>query len=335
MRKIKALALLSGGLDSRLAVKMMLNQGIEVIALNFTTCFCNCTAKSSCRSEARKAVEEFGITLKVIDHTDVLLKAVKNPKYGYGRSVNPCIDCRIAMFKTAAEVMNEEGASFIITGEVLGERPMSQRLDAINIVERDSSLKGLILRPLSAKLFEPTDAEKQGIVDREQLLAISGRSRSPQIKLAEDLGVNDYPCPAGGCLLTDKHYARKLKAMLAINPSPTKKELNMLKVGRHFFIDEHLIVVGRNEQENERLNLLKETEDTVLMCAGFEGPTTIIKGNDISPEVLGKAAALTARYSKGRDEAEISVNCLNSESQTIIVKPSDGYQLIEELATEN
>jgi len=328
--KTKAIALLSGGLDSRLAVKLMLEQGIEVIALNFTTCFCTCTPKSSCRSEAKQAAEEFGIPLKILNHTEELLGAVKNSKHGFGRGLNPCLDCRIAMLKKAAEIMEQEGASFIITGEVLGERPMSQRLDAIKIIERDSLLRGKILRPLSAKFFEPTEAEKQGIVKRELLLAISGRSRKPQIKLAEDLGINDYPCPAGGCLLTDRVYAAKLKALLAINADPTNKELNLLKVGRHFFIEEHLVVVGRNEEENKRLEQLKEHQDILLACRGFEGPTTIIKGNDISPALLTKAAALTARYSQGRNEKQVSVSCVNGEKEQIIqAKPSEGFKLAE------
>ena len=331
--KTKAIALLSGGLDSRLAVKLMLEQGVEVIALNFVTCFCTCTPKSSCRSEAKQAAEEFGIPLKILNHTEALMRAVKNPKHGFGRGLNPCLDCRIAMFKKAAEVMEQEGATFIVTGEVLGERPMSQRLDAIKIIERDSLLKGKILRPLSAKLFEPTDAEKQGIVERKRLLAISGRGRKPQIKLAEDLGINDYPCPAGGCLLTDKNYAAKLKSLLGINADPTNKELNLLKVGRHFFIEEHLVVVGRNEEENARLEQLKENMDVSLTCRGFEGPTTIIKGNDISSELLTKAAALTARYSQGRNEEQVLVSCVNGGKEQIVhAKPSDGFKLAEALS---
>lgn len=331
-KTIKAVALLSGGLDSRLAVKLVLEQGVEVIALNFITCFCTCTPKSSCRSEAKKAVDEFGIELEIINQTDELLKAVKNPKHGYGRGLNPCIDCRIAMFKKAAEVMQEEKANFVVTGEVLGERPMSQRLDAIRIIEKESGLKGKILRPLSAKLFEPTDAEKQGLIDRDKLLAITGRSRKPQIELAEKFGINDYPCPAGGCLLTDRTFAQRLRSLLKISPEPTNKELNLLKVGRHFIVDKHLIAIGRNETENKRISSLKEEEDILLTCQGFEGPTAIIKGNGSSSELLSKAAALTARYSQGRQEEQMDVKYGNSHyDKTIRVRPKEGFRLAETL----
>ncbi len=326
-KKAKAIGLLSGGLDSRLALKLMIEHGIEVIALNFVTCFCTCTPKSSCKSEAKKAVEEFGIELKVINQTEELLEAVKKPKHGYGRGLNPCLDCRIAMFKKAAEIMPEVNASFIVTGEVLGERPMSQRLDAIETIERESGLKGKILRPLSAKLFDPTDVEMKGIVDRDKLLAISGKSRKPQIKLAKKLGINDYPCPAGGCLLTDKTYAKRLKSLLELNPNPSKKDLNMLRVGRHFIIDEHLVVIGRDEDENRRIEMLKEENDTMLDCQKFEGPTTIVKGNDISYELLNKAVALTARYSQGREEKEIEVRCAGPELDSLLkVDPSRGFE---------
>jgi len=188
---LKAIALLSGGLDSRLAVKLVQEQGVELIALNFVTPFCNCTAKSSCKTEARKASEEFGVALKVVPLFDEFMAVVKAPKYGYGSGMNPCLDCRILMFRKAGDMMVELGASFIVTGEVLGERPMSQRLDAIRIIERDSGLAGLIVRPLSARLFEPTIPEKKGWVDRTRFLSISGRSRKPQIKLAEELDIGE------------------------------------------------------------------------------------------------------------------------------------------------
>ncbi|KKN02410.1 hypothetical protein LCGC14_1117950 [marine sediment metagenome] len=330
--QVRAIALLSGGLDSRLAVKMMLEQGIELKALNFVTSFCTCTAKSSCCSEAKKATDEYGIEMKVINSTKELIEAVKNPKHGYGRGLNPCLDCRISMFKTAKKIMEEEGASFIVTGEVLGERPMSQRLDAINIIERDSGLKGKLLRPLSAKLFEPTDVEKKGIVDRDALLAIRGRGRKPQIKLAEDLGIKDYPCPAGGCLLTDISYSQKLKRLLAINEFPTNKQLALLRVGRHFDIDGNMVAIGRDEAENKRIEVLKEPGDTILECSGCEGPTTIIKGGDFSDEIVRKAASLTARYSQGRGAEKMAVVCVNKNGQTDLkVNPKDGFKLAETL----
>ena len=333
--KTKAIVLLSGGLDSRLAVKMMLKQGIELKALNFTTSFCTCTAKSSCCSEAKQATDEYGIELEVFNHTKELLEAVKKPKYGHGRALNPCLDCRIAMFKKAKKIMEAEGASFIVTGEVLGERPMSQRLDAIQIIEKDSGLKGKLLRPLSAKLFEPTDAEKEGLVDRNALLDIQGRGRKPQIRLAEELGLKDYPCPAGGCLLTDVNYAKKLKRLLKFNDDPTNKQLALLRVGRHFEIDGNIIVVGRDEVENKRIEVLSEPDDTLLKCKNVEGPAVIIKGSSFSKDVLTKAASVAARYSQGRDLEKVVVICTDKNNDNSwTVNPSDGFKLVETLTNQ-
>jgi tRNA-specific 2-thiouridylase len=316
----KAIGLLSGGLDSRLAVKMMQEQGIEVIAFNFVTPFCNCTSKGSCKTEARKASEEFGIELRVVPLFEEFMEVVKHPRYGYGRGINPCLDCRILMFKMAAEYMKEEGASFIVTGEVLGERPMSQRIDAIRTIERDSGMEGLVVRPLSARLFEPTIPEREGWIDREKLLAISGRSRKPQIQLAKDLDLKDYPCPAGGCLLTDKHFADKLRRLLAKRENPDKNDILLLKVGRHFESPSgSQIVIGRNEAENNRLEQLKKPQDWVLAACESLGPTAVVRGPRIEDADLELAAKITAGYGKGRDEATVDVACRRSEGEQEII----------------
>ncbi|NQU03602.1 MAG: 7-cyano-7-deazaguanine synthase, partial [Syntrophaceae bacterium] len=194
----KAIALLSGGLDSTLAVRLMIEQGIEVTAVHFTSVFCNCTPrKAGCKMQARKMSEEMDIPIRVIHKGADYMKMVEKPRHGYGSGMNPCIDCRIYMLRKVRELMPEMGASFIITGEVLGQRPMSQRRQTIRLIERESGLEGLIMRPLSALHFEPTLPEREGIVDRRKLLNMSGRTRKPQIALAADLGVKDYPCPAG------------------------------------------------------------------------------------------------------------------------------------------
>ena len=304
---MKAVAMLSGGLDSRLAVRLIQEQGIEVTALNYITPFCTCTAKSSCRLEAKKASEEYGIDLKVFYVFEEFIEIIKEPKYGYGRGLNPCLDCRILMFRRAKEYMDEIGASFLVTGEVLGERPMSQRPDAMRIIEHDSGLAGLIVRPLSAGLLEPSIPEQRGWVDREQFLNISGRSRKPQIELAERLGLNDYPCAAGGCLLTDKDFASRLKELLMQNPNPGQNEMMLLKVGRHRAFTDGRIVVGRNEKENFRIQTLARDGDLLMEVKDYLGPITLIRGV-ISEEIIEKAARLTARYSKGKHEARLLVD---------------------------
>ena len=331
--QMKAIALLSGGLDSRLAVKMVQQQGIEVIALNFTTPFCNCTAKGSCKMEARKASEEFGIALHVVPLFEEFMEVVKHPKHGYGSGMNPCLDCRILMFKMAGEHMRANGASFIVTGEVLGERPMSQRLDAIRIIESESGMAGFIVRPLSARLFEPSIPEQKGWVDRTAFLSISGRSRKPQIKLAEELDIGDYPCPAGGCLLTDKVFAARLRGLLKDHPDPTKNDVLLCKVGRHFAGPSgSRIVIGRNEGENLRVEQLSVPGDRLLTAVDCVGPTVLIRGESVTDTDLEMAAQLTAGYSKGREELRLDVKCkiVGDASETIMnVSPHESLELRE------
>jgi len=300
--RVKAVALLSGGLDSRLAVRLVQEQGVEVTALNYVTPFCTCTSKSSCRLEAKKAAEEYGIKIKVFYVFEDFIEIIKHPKHGHGRGLNPCLDCRIMMFKNAKKYMDEIGASFLVTGEVLGERPMSQRSDAISIIEKESGLSDLIVRPLSAKLFAPSLPERQGLLDRSRFMDIRGRSRKPQIKMAEKLGMNDYPCAAGGCLLTDKDFAGRLKNLLAINPYPTRNDIMLLKVGRQRFMDEARIIIGRDEKENFRINNLARSGDIIMAARDAVGPTTLIRGK-ITDEIVEHAAKLTLGYGKDKGEA--------------------------------
>ncbi len=303
----KAVALLSGGLDSTLAVKMILDQGIEVYALNFTSAFCTCSSggkhKGGCRSESKRVAEEFGIPIKVVAKGLDYIDIVRNPKHGYGKGINPCVDCRVYMFVQAREYMKEIGASFIITGEVLGQRPMSQRRDSFRVIERESGLDGLILRPLSAKQLEPTIPEKTGLVDREKLLDVLGRSRRAQMDLADDLDINDYPCPSGGCLLTDKIFSKKVRDLLDNAPEVTKKDLLLLKTGRHFRHFGLKVVVGRDEADNARLKSLIEPEDTVVEPVGFVGPVAVIRGST-SSATRDFAGGLVIRYAGAKAEGE-------------------------------
>ena len=252
---MKALALLSGGLDSMLAAKLIQEQGIEVVGVAFTSPFFG-------PDKARRAAEWLGIPLHVVDITEDLIPVLVRPKYGYGRNMNPCIDCHTLMVRKAGELMKELGASFVVTGEVLGERPKSQNAAALRIVARDSGLEGYLLRPLSAKLLPPTVPEEKGWVDRERLLDIQGRSRKPQMALAEKYGLKDYPSPAGGCLLTDPGLSRRLKELLAENQTPEQRDLELLKYGRHFKSPEGTrIVVARQKEENEPLVALARPGD--------------------------------------------------------------------------
>ena len=294
---VKAIALLSGGLDSTLAVKMMLDQGIEVVALNFMTPFCNCTARtSSCKHEALRVAREFGIPIRVRYKGMDYLKIVENPKHGYGRGLNPCIDCRIFMHRQARELMEEEGARFIVTGEVLGQRPMSQRRPVLKLIERESGTEGLVLRPLSAHLFEPTVAEREGWVDRSKLLAIRGRSRREQMRLAEELGVTDYPCPAGGCLLTDPEFAARLKDLFENKPGYDLRDVRLLRTGRHFRIRPGLkVVVGRNQAENQGLERGLTEGDRILKGADFAGPHALLR-DEPSEDDLRTVGRILLRY---------------------------------------
>lgn len=304
----KAVGLLSGGLDSTLALKLILEQGIGVEVLNFTTVFCTCNSRGCC-IEAKRVSDEFGISYKIINNTDDFLKVVQKPKHGYGSGMNPCIDCRILMFKKAKSYMEKTGASFLITGEVLGERPMSQRLDAMMLIEKESGLEGLILRPLSAKLLKPTIPEKLGLVDRNKLLPIQGRSRKPQIELAKDLGINDYPCPSGGCLLTDKGFSERLRDLFKHSPDFTLNDVRLLKVGRHFRLSKDTkLIVGRDKVENEQILNLAQEGDMLFQAQDTLGALALARKGRLLDGRFLTAAGIAARYSQEKDRQEVSIN---------------------------
>lgn len=276
----KAVALLSGGLDSSLAVKLILMQGIELTAVNFKTHFCCCNRKNGCGNEAVRVSKEFGIPVKLIYVEREYIEMVRHPKFGYGKRMNPCLDCRIFMHMKAAEYMEEIGATFLITGEVLGQRPMSQRRDAMNLIDRESGLKGRILRPLSAGVLDPTLPEEQGIVDRSLLLSITGRGRRVQMQMADELSIHDYPCPAGGCLLTDVNFAARLRDLFLHQETFEMEEIRLLRIGRHFRLHTGLkVIVGRDEKENQRIETLTKGRYPIFTPNDFSGPTCAAMGN--------------------------------------------------------
>ncbi len=302
----KALALLSGGLDSILATRLILEQAIEVEAINFVTTFCTCTRKG-CQHAGTQAAQTLEIPLKVLNITEEYLKVVKNPKYGYGSQMNPCIDCRIFTFSKAKSYMEEINASFIVTGEVLGERPMSQRKDAILLIEKESGLKGLIVRPLSSQFFEPTIPEIEGVVDRSKLLDISGRSRKPQIALAKEFGINDYPCAAGGCLLTDPGFAKRIKDLIEHN-ALIMDEVKLLRIGRHFRLsNEAKLIVGRDEAENNILETLVRNGDVCFKLKDNQGPFSVLRGK-LGDSLIELAAKLIGHHTKFRNEERLQID---------------------------
>ena len=330
---MKAIALLSGGLDSTLAAKLVLEQGIELEALNFLTVFCTCTNRGETCLASQKAVDALGIPLKVFNVSEEYLDVVKHPKHGYGSNMNPCIDCRIFMMKKAKAYLEETGASFIVTGEVLGERPMSQRRDAMRLIEKEAGLDGLVLRPLSAKLLSASIPEKEGWVDREKLLKIQGRSRKPQIQLADHFGIRDYPCPAGGCLLTDPGFAQRMRDLNRYHSDFLLNDVHLLKMGRHFRLSPHLkLVVGRNEEENQKIQTFSQEGDILFKVSRYPGPLSLLRGEAEEDEVE-KAAAITVRYSKAKDLEKVEVICKEVKldgDRTLSVSPISDKE-IEEL----
>jgi tRNA-specific 2-thiouridylase len=292
-KKTKALALLSGGLDSTLAVKLMLQQGIDVEAVNFVSPFCLCR-KGGCG--APEIAKSLSIPLKTISVGQEYLRIVRNPRFGYGKHINPCVDCRIFMLKKAKKYAEETGAQFIITGEVLGQRPMSQHGKTLDLIEEKAGLKGKIVRPLSAKLLPQSEAEEKGLVNRETLLNVEGRSRKKQIRLAQEMNVTGYSCPSGGCLLTYKEFAAKLEDLFEHKRTVSLKDVELLKVGRHFRFGKNKIIVGRNENENKLLIKMKMTNDYWFEAQGCGSPITLLQGPK-TRDAVEKAAELTAYYS--------------------------------------
>jgi tRNA-specific 2-thiouridylase len=291
---IRAVGLLSGGLDSTIAAKMLIEQGIEVHAVNFTSPFCTCTPKSAGCASVLTAVRQLGgIPLKRFALGDAYLDIVKSPKHGHGRGMNPCIDCRIMKIRKAAEFMTEIGAAFLFTGEVVGQRPMSQHRRALRIIDRESGIEGLILRPLSARVLEPTVPERNGWVDRGRLLDITGKSRKIQIGTASAMNVTDYPCPAGGCLLTEKSFADRLRDYFRHTEKPAVGDMALLRTGRHFRMENgDKIVVARDRQEGEKLIGLKRRGLKILEPDGFSAPVVALEGTDIR-SALEKMKAYT------------------------------------------
>ena len=329
MGTVRAIGMISGGLDSRLAVALLKRQGIDVLGLSFNVGFSQSlfrrlvAGEGSTRDWLDEREREFsaslGVPVECVDISVEYLDLLVDPPHGYGANMNPCIDCRIFMLRRARRRMEEAGASFVFTGEVLGQRPMSQHRQAMETVERESGLGGRLLRPLSARLLPPTIPEQEGLVDREGLLDIRGRSRRRQMELAGELGIGDYPSPAGGCALTDIPYAAKLRDLISGRrpPSITREEAVLLSMGRHLRLSPAArLVVGRNKAENEYLER-RWAGEWLAVSVSVPGPTTLVLGNPSETE-LETAARITARYGDGRKHPPVSIALRGGGEERIV-----------------
>ncbi len=300
----RCLALYSGGLDSLICVRFVRDLGIDVVPLYFATPFFGFNTLLFPAEFKEKHLSKFGIVPEIIDYTDEFIKILADPAHGYGKHMNPCIDCKIGMLRKAKELLKDYNASFVITGEVLGQRPMSQRRDAMNVIERDSGLKGLLVRPLCARNMPPSLPEKEGILNKEDMLDITGRGRKRQEKLAFSYGIlkDDIPSPAGGCLLTYVQIAEKVRRTIdRFSPKvPSRADLVMDVIGRKFTIDRNTVmIVPRDEHENVIAETLKFKGNVFVKIDNIPGPTGVIRG-DINTENLELAASICLSYTKAR-----------------------------------
>lgn len=297
MTKVKAISLFSGGLDSILATELLRRQDIDVIAYNLKTPF-GATKKDG-KSEAQQAAEQLNVPLVVQSFDKEYINMLRHPKHGYGKNINPCVDCKIFILKMAKKYAQEAGADFLFTGEVLGERPMSQHGPALKTIAQEAGLEGKLLRPLSAKLMAETEAEKKGLIDRNNLLSISGRGRKPQMQLAKEFGIKVYPSPAGGCLLTCEEYAKKLRDLFDNKKSISIQDVELLRVGRHFRVGKNKIIVGRNQADNIYLSTHRAKSDYYFELPDIVGPVTLLQGPK-NKAAIETAAKLTAVYSDAK-----------------------------------
>lgn len=313
---IIAVALFSGGLDSSLAVKLIQEQGIQVKGINFKTPFFGV-------DEAFIIAKDLNIDLEIIDITRELLEILKNPKHGFGKNMNPCIDCHTLMFKKGGEYMTKIGASFILSGEVLGERPMSQNRNSLSIIERESGFEGRILRPLSALLLPETIPEKEGLVDRNKLLNISGRSRKRQMEFATKMNLKDYPSPAGGCKLTEPGFSKRLRDLFN-QDNFSLKEIELLKLGRHFRLNRNIkLVVGRNKEENEQLKDFFQDGDFLFKAKNLKGPISLLKKvSKVDDKLIDKSCQIIARYCDRNEEEneEVFINYFGKSKELMKIK---------------
>jgi len=298
---MKALVVFSGGLDSILAVRILQNAGIKVSALTFVSAFFD-------EKKAIQSAKNLGIEIFIENFTEKHLEIVKNPPHGYGKNLNPCIDCHALMFRIAGEISKKKNFDFIATGEVLGQRPFSQNKNALRQIEKIAGLE--ILRPLSAKLLPETEIEKMGKVDRSKLYDFSGRSRKPQLKLAKEFGINKFETPAGGCILTDPSYSIRGKTMLKIHQEANENDFKILRYGRFFPLDNAVLIIGRNHTENEELKNLAQKGDILITITNYPSPIALLRSFNENKDYINFAkekTLLSTPKAKGKNDVEYEI----------------------------
>ncbi|MGH9950630.1 MAG: tRNA (5-methylaminomethyl-2-thiouridylate)-methyltransferase [Nitrososphaeraceae archaeon] len=320
LKKPKVVVLLSGGLDSNLSTRLIMDQEIEVEAVAVKTPFCDFDCGKGCGHRVKEVADSLGIRLKTVYFGDQYLSMLKNPKHGFGSGMNPCIDCRAMMFKAAKDHMESIGASYLVTGEVLSQRPMSQHRHALRIIEEESDLVGKVIRPLSAGKLPPSDAERLGIIDRSKLHSIAGRSRKGQLALAKQFGIQDPPNSAGGCLLTDPAFSKRVYDLFEHTDGvPSLNDVELLKVGRHFRLSTHAkLVVGRNQRENGIMKFLYLDDDYSFEAIEFTGPLGILrikKGSEPSNDLKLLAGGIVGRYSDAPRDQMVKLTVFHQQKE--------------------
>jgi tRNA(Ile)-lysidine synthase TilS/MesJ len=318
----KAVALFSGGLDSMLAIRILQEQEFEVEALNIRTTF------DCCKVPAAQAATDLGVRVTVLSVGDDYLDVLRNPRHGYGKGFNPCVDCRGYMGRMAKQLMEEIGACVVVTGELLGQRPNSQKRPQLDVVAREAGLQGRLLRPLSAKLLPPTIPEMEGLIDREKLYDFSGRSRRPLIQLARQLGIDEIPTPSTGCALTEKTFVPRVRDLLDRQPDARRWDFELLNTGRHIRHKEQTkIVIGRDEVENATLQAFFRRQDstgaTLVEPENFVGPVALLVG-EVDEDSIAMAGALLIRYTRQCDPENARVRVIRgAESRVFRAHPNE------------
>lgn len=321
MQKRRALALFSGGLDSILAVKIVQNQGVDVLAINFTSPFFGCSPVLDGEPVAAQYARRYNIPFRSVQLGESFLEMLRHPRHGYGSALNPCIDCKTFMVRCAGELMQELQADFIITGEVVGQRPMSQRQDTLRMIERECGFDGLLLRPLSARYLKTTIPEAEGWVNRDELPALRGRGRKDQMRLAAELGIDLFPAPGGGCLLTEESYIPKVKDLLDHQIVPVVRDFDLLRTGRHFRLSEHCkAVVGRDNSDNDKIMAATRRGETTLRWLDGSSPLLLLVGEP-DQEAIRQAGRILLRYTRAPkgEEAHLSAQMDGQQTPVCVV----------------